>query len=219
MPDDFRFTVKAPNSVTLTHLYKKKKSDPLVPNAHFLSPSLFQTFLASMEPLRDVMGPIMFQFEYLNKQKMGSQGEFQELFGTFARQLPPSYMYALEVRNPRYLNRAYFEWLGRVKLLPVLVQGYWMPPIMDIYQNWRELILQHGTVLIRLLGPDRKGIEKGTGKRWNQIVAPKDADLARIASMVTEILDHGADVYLNVNNHYEGSAPLTIERVQQQLTG
>jgi hypothetical protein len=25
------------------------------------------------------------------------------------------------------------------------------------------------------------------------------------------------DVYLNVNNHYEGSAPLTIERVRQLL--
>ena len=35
--DDFRFTVKAPNSVTLTHFYKKKKSDALEPNPYYLS--------------------------------------------------------------------------------------------------------------------------------------------------------------------------------------
>ena len=27
VPEDFQFTVKVPNSVTLTHFYKKKKSD------------------------------------------------------------------------------------------------------------------------------------------------------------------------------------------------
>ena len=27
----------------------------------------------------------------------------------------------------------------------------------------------------------------------------------------------GVDVYVNVNNHYEGSAPLTIERIKELL--
>lgn len=31
VPQDFRFGVKVPNSITLTHHYKKKKSDPLTP--------------------------------------------------------------------------------------------------------------------------------------------------------------------------------------------
>ena len=29
VPDDFKFTIKVPNSVTLTHYYRKKNSDPL----------------------------------------------------------------------------------------------------------------------------------------------------------------------------------------------
>ena len=66
VPDDFRFTVKAPNSVTLTHFYKRKKTDPLVPNPDFLSMPLLGEFLSSLEPIHDVLGPIMFQFEYLN---------------------------------------------------------------------------------------------------------------------------------------------------------
>ena len=74
--DDFRFSIKAPNSITLTHFYNKKKGDPLVTNPHFLSPGLFSTFLSALDPLGDTLGPIMFQFEYLNQQKMPSQADF-----------------------------------------------------------------------------------------------------------------------------------------------
>jgi uncharacterized protein YecE (DUF72 family) len=219
VPDDFVFTVKAPNSVTLTHFYKKAKADPLVENPHFLSPSLFRTFLSLLDPLGDTLGPVMFQFEYLNRQKMASQTQFQELLAAFSQQLPVGYRYGVEVRNARYLNRSYFEFLSQNRLSPVLLQGYWMPPITGVYDDWRPLITQHEAVVIRLLGPDRKGIERQTDKRWNRIVAPKDEELAAIAEMVQDLLERGVSVYLNVNNHYEGSAPLTIERVRRLLGG
>jgi uncharacterized protein YecE (DUF72 family) len=217
VPDDFKFTIKVPNSITLTHFYKKAKTDPLVTNPYFLSLSLFQTFLSLLDPLRDVLGPLMFQFEYLNRQKMKSQGHFQELFEELIQQLPTSCPYGVEIRNPNYLNESYFEFLDRNGLSPVFLQGYWMPPITDLYEKWHSLILQQQVVVIRLHGPDRQGIEKKTGKQWNQIVAPKDEELAAVADMVEELLDQGVNVYLNVNNHYEGSAPRTINRIQQLL--
>jgi uncharacterized protein YecE (DUF72 family) len=34
-----------------------------------------------------------------------------------------------------------------------------------------------------------------------------------------DLLGRGVTVYLNVNNHYEGSAPLTIERIRRLLEG
>jgi len=219
VPDDFMFTVKAPNSITLTHFYKKAKSDPLLKNPHFLSPSLFHAFLSLLDPLGDTLGPVMFQFEYLNRQKMPSQSQFQTLLEAFREQLPSGYQYGIEVRNGNYLNRSYFEFLSRSGLSPVLLQGYWMPPITGVYEDWRDLIVQHETVVIRLLGPDRKGIEKQTGKHWNQIVVPRDAELAAIVEMVEDLLERGVNVYLNVNNHYEGSAPLTIERIRRLLGG
>jgi uncharacterized protein YecE (DUF72 family) len=217
IPADFRFTVKVPNSVTLTHFYKQAKADPLVANPQFLSPSLFETFLSLLDPLRDVLGPLLFQFEYLNRQKMTSQRRFQERFEAFASQLPTSYQYAVEVRNGQYLNTSYFEYLNRNGLSPVLLQGYWMPPITEVYAQHRALILQQDFVVIRLLGPDRQGIEKLTGKRWDQVVAPKDKELAAIVGITRELLDEGIDVYLNVNNHYEGSAPITIDRIRRLL--
>jgi uncharacterized protein YecE (DUF72 family) len=156
----------------------------------------------------------MFQFEYLNRQKMASQTEFQRQMSAFAARLPSGYPYAVEVRNGQYMNEAYFAFLKDAKLIPVLIHGYWMPRAWEVHAAHREAISQHGTVVIRLLGPDRQGIEELTGKHWDRLAAPKDDELPRIADMAQDLLRAGTEVYINVNNHYEGSAPLTIRRLQ-----
>ena len=38
-----------------------------------------------------------------------------------------------------------------------------------------------------------------------------------MSEVVQNLLGQGIDVYLNVNNHYEGSAPLTIARIGELL--
>ena len=217
VPERFRFSVKAPNSLTLTHLYRKDKDEPLRANPHFLSPTLLGEFLSHLDPLHDLLGPIMFQFGYLNQQMIASQDRFQELLAAFTRQLPEGYPYGLETRNASYLNEAYFEFLNRNSLIPVFLQGYWMPSVVSVYERWRPLVLQQEQVVIRLHGPDREGIEARTGKQWNQIVDPRDEELAAVTEMVGDLLDQGVSVYLNVNNHYEGSAPLTIDRIRRLL--
>jgi uncharacterized protein YecE (DUF72 family) len=216
VPSDFRFTVKAPNSVTLTHFYGRAKTDPLVDNPHFLSTTLLQKFLFSLDPLRDLLGPIMFQFEYLNRQKMKSQKHFLEQFGAFVGGLPSSYQYAVETRNGN-LNESYFEFLDQHRLIPVLLQGYWMPSITDLYKKWESFLKRQPVVVIRLQGPDRGAIEKETGKTWDRIVAPKDEELPGIVEIVKDLLDDDVNVYVNVNNHYEGCAPLTIDRITSLL--
>jgi uncharacterized protein YecE (DUF72 family) len=217
VPDGFRFTIKAPNSVTLTHLYQQDKGDPLVDNPSFLSSALMETFLDLIEPLRDVLGPIMFQFEYLNRQKMTSQTQFERRMLAFVQQLPAGYPYALEVRNGQYMNETHFSYLHDARLIPVLIQGYWMPPLWEVYAAHRESIRRHHTVVLRLMGPDRQAIEGLTGKHWDRLAAPKDEELPRIAEMAQDLMRAGTDVYINVNNHYEGSAPLTIQRLQGLL--
>ena len=195
VPEDFVFTVKAPNSLTLTHFYRKRKTDPMVENPHFLSPSLLRDFLALLEPLDHTLGPVMLQFGYLNKKMVDSQEQFQDLFQAFCRQMPKGYPYAVEMRNAQYLNRTYFEFLAQNRVSPVLLQGYWMPDITGVYAEWRELITQHDLLVIRLLGPDRKGIEEQTGKHWDRIVAPKDEELSAIVDMTEDLLARGVTVH------------------------
>jgi hypothetical protein len=65
-----------------------------VPNPSFISPDLFGKFLALIDPLTPLLGPIMFQFKYLNKMKMPSPRMFRERFGAFLDRIPSGYVYA-----------------------------------------------------------------------------------------------------------------------------
>jgi uncharacterized protein YecE (DUF72 family) len=217
VPDDFQFCIKVPNSITLTHYYKKKKSDPLVINPHFLSVDLMNRFLHRLEPLSKKMGPLIFQFEYLNKQKVpGGLQQFIDRFGEFAEQLHGSQKYFIETRNPNYLQNAYFDFLKDSGLYHVFLQGYYMPTIFDIYRKHKDQIKER--TVIRLHGVDRKGIETRTGKDWSQVVAPKDKDIEQLASMLVDLRSKGVQSFLYVNNHFEGSAPKTITRIKEVLT-
>ena len=217
VPDDFKFTVKVPNSITLTHFHTQTKKEPLVANPAFLSVPLFKKFLSLLAPMKDVLGPVMFQFEYLNKKKMGSQEGFQELFEAFVKQLPDSIQYGVEIRNGNYLNASYFEFLNRNKLVPVLLEGYWMPSVVEICEKWKANILETETLVIRLHGNDRQEIEKTTEEKWDKIVAPKEEALKEIVVLLKTLVKRGKLVYVNANNHYEGSAPLTIENIKRLM--
>ncbi len=212
VPDDFRFTIKVPNSITLTHFYRSVKKYAGQRNPYFLSNKLFEQFLKTLEPIGDRIGMFMFQFEYLNKQKMASQKKFQEELAGFISRCPREFPYAVEIRNPNYLNGAWFKFLQENKLSKVFLQGYYMPPIMTVFKRFRQFIER--PVVIRLHGPDRSDIEEKSRGIWNKILEPKDDELADITKIIRELHSKNLDVYVNVNNHYEGSAPLTIRKIQ-----
>jgi len=60
-------------------------------------------------------------------------------------------------------------------------------------------------------------MEERTGEDWSSIVRPKDEELQRIARSINYQYTNGKSVIVNVNNHYEGSAPLTIEKLKALL--
>ncbi len=215
VPDDFKFTIKIPNSITLTHYYNKSKSTALKPNQFFLSSELFEKFLTSIKPMKSKIGVLMFQFEYLNKLKMSRLTEFIDRFEGFKDSLDKKYKYGIELRNPNYLKKPFFEFLERNKLVMVFLHGYYMPPIWNVFNEFKEYV--NDTVVIRLHGPDRSGIEEKTGGIWNEIIEPKDDELDKISEIVNYLNSKKVDVYVNVNNHYEGSAPLTIKKLRNKL--
>jgi len=217
VPDDFIFGIKVPNSITLTHHYKKGKTDPLILNPHYLSVSLMRKFMESLEPITKNIGPLMFQFEYLNKQKMpGGLQQFIDQFGQFAEQLPAGHKYFIELRNSNYLTSKYYDFLNSQGLHHVFLHGYYMPPIFEIYKKHREQI--QNAVVIRLHGPDRKGIEEKTNSDWSQIVSPKDEDIKSLVNMLSDLESRNMESFVFVNNHFEGSAPRTITRIQESLS-
>lgn len=216
VPDGFTFGIKVPNSITLTHYYKKQKTDSLIPNPHFLSSELMLNFLEKLEPLSNKIRPLMFQFEYLNKQKMvGGLSEFEDCFGNFVESLPTGLNYCIKIRNPNYLNRKYFTFVEKAGLHHVFLQGYYMPSIFDVYRKYRDQVKD--MTVIRLHGPDRQGIEKTTGKDWSQIAVPRDKDISKMVKMLSYMESQKVQSFTFVNNHFEGSAPRTISKIEQGL--
>jgi uncharacterized protein YecE (DUF72 family) len=215
VPPEFRFGIKLPNALTMTHYRPAAKTDPLVPNPHFLSPDVLKAFLEVLEPLRGHLGPMMLQFGYLNRGMMPNQAEFLDKLDAFVGQLPAGYTWCIETRNPNYLNAGYFQFLHEHNLGHVWLQGYYMPPIFELYRQFADLLTD--TVVIRLHGPDREGMEDRAGKDWSKLIESRDADLDALALVIHDLAVRRRTGYVFTNNHYEGCAPLTIERIRGRL--
>lgn len=220
VPDDFVFTVKAPNALTLTHYYARQPKHHVEfagrPNIYFCDLDLLNKFLELVEPLGAKLGPIMFQYEFLNRAKMGSLEEFLDVLDPFFSKAPAGFEYAIESRNPNFLGRAFFDFLARHSVDYVYIDGYHMPPIGEVFDRHQPAVGK--SAVIRLHGDNRRAIEKETGEIWNRIVAPKDGGLRSAARLVRANKDKNMRTFVNVNNHYEGSAPLTIHRFLGVLT-
>jgi uncharacterized protein YecE (DUF72 family) len=213
---EFTFTIKVPNSLTLTHFQEKVKTKPLRKNPHFLSYDLFMEFIDALRPLQNNIGALMFQFEYLNKQKMQSLQEFQSRFHSFFEKAQSlNLQLAIEIRNPNYLSHSYFSFLNELHIIPVLLEGYFMPPVKETYNKYIELI--KSSAIIRLHGPDRSGIEKISGGNWNKIYINRDAELQNIFEIIMEMQNRDINLYININNHFEGCAPITIQKIKYLL--
>jgi uncharacterized protein YecE (DUF72 family) len=89
-----------------------------------------------------------------------------------------------------------------------------MPPVHGVWKNFGDLM--EGPAVVRLMGGDREEIEALSGGRWDRLHLPKE-ELPEIAEMLREMAARRR-VTVNVNNHYEGSAPLTIERLEGLLS-
>lgn len=221
VPDTFRFTIKAPNAVTLTHFYSSGSQAHQYPeyagtqNPHFLNLDLLDSFLRSIHPMKDKLGMIMFEFEYLNKQKMSGVQEFIAALDPFLAGLPKGYSFGVEIRNPNYLTKSFQDVLRKHRTSFVLLHGYYMPPAWETAM--RIDLTAPKSIVMRLLGPDRSGIEKITGSRWDKIAIDRTEEIEKIGRIIQTVLASERTVYVNINNHFEGCAPLTIERLKKFL--
>lgn len=209
-----RFTCKISRQITLTHQRQAKSRSGLIDNPYFLSIELFENYLASIEPMLPRVDALILEFEYLNKQKMPSQEHFMRRLDDFAVKIQADIPLAVECRNGNYLNKEYFQFLKERNLIHVFSEKRYMPHIAEVYNRFGADLVD--STVIRLLGGDRQAIEQKTKKLWNSIAEPKN-ELFSITQMIKDLVNRGKRVTINVNNHYEGSAPLTINKMRQML--
>ncbi|MBT7302788.1 MAG: DUF72 domain-containing protein [Victivallales bacterium] len=219
VPDDFRFTVKAPNAITLTHYYGKQPARFAAfanrPNEQFLDLDLLNRFLERLSPMGSKLGPIMFQFEYLNRQKMPSLAAFIGRLDRFLSGAPKGFQYAIEMRNPNWLSPELFDLLAKHGAGYVFLEGYYMPHIGEVWDRLHPTTADFA--VIRLHGPDRSKIEGMSGEQWDRVLDPHPEGLQAAATIIRANAARRAFTFVNVNNHFEGSAPKSIEMLLEAM--
>lgn len=214
--EDFRFTIKLPNALSLTHHYQKSKTELLLSNKYFLSAELFNKTIEVLSSFGQKLGCVMLQFEYLNKMKMPDQNTFLTQLKRFADEIDTkNFPVAIEIRNPNYLNEKYFNSISEFGFYHVFLDGYFMPSTILTYEKFHKYI--KGICVFRLHGPDRKDIETISNEQWDKIYINRDDQLIKLSELFSEIRKKDLDLYVNVNNHFEGSAPLTIKKIKELL--
>lgn len=213
---DFLFTCKVPRMISLPYISKQSPGGGLVKNDSFLSPSLMRSFIENAEPILECCGGMILQFEYLNKEKMSGISELLMHLDKFLRHIPKDLPIAIELRNPDFFCPEFFDFIERRNIIPVLSEKQHMPHSYEIFEKFKARLMNAPAVILRLLGYDRQGIEKQTSNVWDEIVQPHDQELASIADMIIEMIRE-LRVIVNINNHYEGSAPATIDRLYALL--
>lgn len=219
VPSDFSFACKLTESISLTHERSRDKTAPLVINPDFLSVERYAQFVSNIADLVPRIFLLELEFEYLNKQKMADLTSFMKAVEAFVSELETQGLkdkvpLAIECRNANYLKREYFQFLKDHGVAHVFSEKLYLPHIYELYAQFGDLIGDR--VAVRLLGGDRKEIETKTKGNWNEIVEPK-ADLPEIASMIGDLAKGSKIVKVYLNNHYEGSAPKSIERLKALL--
>lgn len=218
-PDTFTFSCKLTESLSLTHARTRDKTAPLVGNPDFLSAEVYARYLDATQEIHDRIFLVELEFEYLNKQKMAGLSAFMQTLENFVTTLEKQGIrnilpLAVECRNANYLTREYFQFLRDHDISHVFSEKQYLPHVYELYDKVNDLIGDR--VAVRLLGGDRKEIEQNTGGKWNEIVDQK-TDLPEVAGMLRDLAKGSRLVKVYLNNHYEGSAPKSIDRLRELL--
>jgi len=194
-PDNFIFSIKTPRSIT---------HDKILANCD----AELEEFLTTMEILGPKLGPILLQFPQFSSGVFADRHAFTDRLIPFLKKLPAGRKYAIEIRNPEWLDAEFADLLRQHQIALGLPDLPYMPRPQDLAQKF-DLITADWTY-IRWLG-DRKAIELQT-LTWDKIIVDRTAELTSWVDFCYQIKRRGITVYAYANNHYAGHGPATIRQ-------
>jgi uncharacterized protein YecE (DUF72 family) len=227
VPDDFRFTVKAP-SLVADALVRGEDGRGMEANPAFLDPALAAAEFVqpALDGLGHKLGALVFQLSPLPGPMLARMPEVLERLGKMLRSLPalqpvaPDGVIAVEVRNPEFLTPAFCDvlrdagatyCLGLHAKLPSieaqlpLLRALWPGPLVC---RW-NLNRRHGAYGYE----DAKALYEPFDKLVD-IDADTRATLARVIAGTTGA---GQRAYVTISNEAEGSAPLTVRGLAEAI--
>ncbi|MBA2355896.1 MAG: DUF72 domain-containing protein [Acidobacteria bacterium] len=219
LPAGFPCCAKVPSMLASPVIAGSGHGRPAVPNPDFLSPDGFleEVWQPWQLHFRDHVGPFVLEVPPLPPEARLDPNAFADRLEHFLAALPRECPMSVELRDRRLLTPAYAAVLQRTGAAHVL--NYWsaMPRLAE-----QARILDPATmpfvVLRLLLRPGTRYDERrDTFRPFNRVVE-QDDDLRRdVARLISDAAGRQQPVYVLVNNKAEGSAPLTIRAIAEQL--
>lgn len=166
------------------------------------------------EGFREHTGPFMFEF-----QRSGIEPEdFLPRLDKFLSQLPTRYQYAVEVRTPSLLGARYHDTLKAHGVAHVYNHLYGMPSLAEQHDALGQSFPAPFTIL-RLLTPRTMKYHDAVKayEPYSKLMAPLPAMRSETVNVVRQAMQRQINAYVLVNNRSEGSAPLTIQGLVDQL--
>jgi hypothetical protein len=180
-------------------------------NPTFLDATLFeQAFLRVIEPWRQQVGVLIFEFGAFGRRSFADAAEFVKALDPFLSALPGGWRFAVEIRTPDFLDPRYFDCLRAHEATHVFNAWTRMPGISEQLaipgSQTTELMVVRALLksgrpyedAVRMFSPYTRVQEV------NEIVRGGLREIVDIAMV------HGRPVFIFVNNRLEGNSPGTI---------
>jgi uncharacterized protein YecE (DUF72 family) len=213
VPESFQFAFKVPELITCktfpTHL--RYSADAGKENESFLDVGMLsEMFLRPLLDYRNKTALLIFEFGTFARRSLGDLAAFLERLDPFLAALPRDFRYAVEVRNPEFLERDYFTCLRRHRVAHVYTAWSRMPEL-----RYQVSIPDSSTAdfavcraLLRYGRVYEEAVARFAPYREIQDPNPQARDAMRV--LIGRARENHGTLFLFVNNRLEGNAPLTI---------
>lgn len=199
-PAGFTFALKVPKIIT--HDQALEGTQPQ-----------WESFLQAVKPLGNKLAFLVLQFPYWNRSSaIPDLGTFLRRLDAFLQGAHAPCALVVETRNPKWIGKELIDLLQSRRTILALQDQQWMPRPRELWNKW-DLRLRTGeSVYIRMLG-EREKIESIT-KTWEKAVLDRTEQTAQWLPILRSLLAQEVDIDMYFNNHYEGHAPTSIDRLR-----
>jgi len=198
-PAKFTFTVKLPRA--LTHERRLRDCDgPL------------ESFLEALAPLRPRLGCILIQLPATFRA-----AHEEDILRRFVARLPRDWPFAIEFRDPAWHAPRTVHWLREHNVCWVWADS---EPLSHEAEGAFEVLPQTADFLyVRLLGDARTRYHADGSPRhvYEKLLWPRGRSLENWAVKIRHHMEESRRVLVFANNHFEGCAPLTCQRLARTL--
>jgi uncharacterized protein YecE (DUF72 family) len=217
-PPNLRWAFKVPEEITVKQWpgHARYGTRAGLENENFLNADLFRrAFLDQIEPYKDRVSVMIFEFGTLSKKTMPGIDAFLTQVNRFLSELPDNWRYSIEIRNTEFLEPDYFACLRSYNVAHVL-NAWTRMPELGIQLQMDDIFTADFTVVRALLkyGRTYESAVK-TFEPYRSVQEENPAARDALRSILERAKRIKQPAFVFVNNRLEGNAPGTIDAITE----